>query len=298
MDTEIFNGDSIVRVTDYYVVTDRFARIKKGGLYLLWQNGLPEDDSRNYAKVATCESEFHADSINVFKSKYEVPIIATINRRLDGVPLIELQSKEFDLDAEITKLNTPERYDSAKNRYNYSEKDITALFDKATKANKNPYARISDELGNPIDAIDTWLQLYSESIKTPPESNEYLSQINTLVEKMKEILNRYRNMDYSTAAEYTYEDMITALGYMTYEMNTNGMGACSVSHHKAKSFWPTIKQQLLLCKNGKPVSVELEYEEMACEEIAGKTMNNERASRLVITNPEENTIIPVNVIYK
>jgi hypothetical protein len=37
---------------------------------------------------------------------------------------------KFDLDAEITKLNTPDRYDNVKHKYNYSESDIVNLFDK------------------------------------------------------------------------------------------------------------------------------------------------------------------------
>ena len=39
-------------------------------------------------------------------------------------------NSEFDLDAEITKLNTPDRYDNVKQKYNYSESDIVNLFEQ------------------------------------------------------------------------------------------------------------------------------------------------------------------------
>jgi hypothetical protein len=42
----------------------------------------------------------------------------------------ERMYSKFDLDAEITKLNTPHRYDNVKHKYNYSESDIVNLFEK------------------------------------------------------------------------------------------------------------------------------------------------------------------------
>ena len=42
----------------------------------------------------------------------------------------ERMYSKFDLDAEITKLNTPDRYDNVKHKYNYSESDIVNLFEK------------------------------------------------------------------------------------------------------------------------------------------------------------------------
>ena len=37
----------------------------------------------------------------------------------------------FNLDAEISKLNTPQRYNATRHRYEYSESDIQNLFNKA-----------------------------------------------------------------------------------------------------------------------------------------------------------------------
>ena len=45
----------------------------------------------------------------------------------------ERMYSEFDLDAEITKLNTPDRYDNVKQKYNYSESDIVNLFEQHKK---------------------------------------------------------------------------------------------------------------------------------------------------------------------
>ncbi len=42
-------------------------------------------------------------------------------------------SLQFDLDEELSKLNTPARYDAIKKRYNYSEMDIMSLFIKAER---------------------------------------------------------------------------------------------------------------------------------------------------------------------
>jgi hypothetical protein len=42
----------------------------------------------------------------------------------------ERMYSKFDLDAEITKLNTPDRYDNVKHKYNYSESDIVNLFEE------------------------------------------------------------------------------------------------------------------------------------------------------------------------
>lgn len=42
----------------------------------------------------------------------------------------------FNLDTEISKLNTPERYNSNKQRYDYSEADIIKLFEDANKPDK------------------------------------------------------------------------------------------------------------------------------------------------------------------
>lgn len=68
-----------------------------------------------------------------------VPIIAHLPLNnapvLEGVPLLpELPKQEddveFDLDAELTKLNTPSRYNGVLKRYDYTESDIKKLFDK------------------------------------------------------------------------------------------------------------------------------------------------------------------------
>ncbi len=118
------------------------------------------------------------------------PVIASIGKRIEGVPLIELPNEELDLDAEITKINTPDRYDSINQRYNYSEKDLTNLVKKAQSKQyseedmKNCFlaAREFNSLDGPVD-IDIVLNFKGadnsdlQAIWTTPE--DYLQSLQT-----------------------------------------------------------------------------------------------------------------------
>ncbi len=96
--------------------------------------------------------------------------------------------------------------------------------------------------------------------------------------------------------QYSEEDMIKLAGMMAYEMHTNGMGACSVFNHKARSFWEDIKDKFQPKRI--PISVSLEYEPYdiypmaAIEETSG---NDSLLWRLKIS--KENTIIPKSINY-
>ncbi len=59
-----------------------------------------------------------------------------------------MNKKEFNLDAEITKLNTPERYNSVKKRYDYSEADILGLFEKLEAVNATPLTDFTSKHGH------------------------------------------------------------------------------------------------------------------------------------------------------
>lgn len=125
--TRIFD---VIAIDDYHVVIRRddeqlCSELPEDTLVFClsvhWDN--PKHPPENYIDPIRLSSKTdHCYACN--------EIIATIGKRILGIPLI-IQDNTFDLDAELTQLNTPERYDRFLTKYIYSEEDIRSLFEKA-----------------------------------------------------------------------------------------------------------------------------------------------------------------------
>jgi hypothetical protein len=126
---------------DYILLVDTEAPIE-GMKTLVWNEVAGWMSGNDFRCTVSLSKENPLlNDINVFEGIHAIIAHLPLNNApvLEGVPVLpELpkQEEDFDLDAELTKLNTPFRYDSANKRYNYTEGDIKELLRKATSQNR------------------------------------------------------------------------------------------------------------------------------------------------------------------
>lgn len=103
------------------------------------------------------------------------------------------QIKEFNLDAEITELNTPLRYSSTRLKYFYTEQDIKGLFEKC----ENHYLKLIEEKDSDIEGYKIMMNIKNELLekfsKELQQTKELLKEIYenpNKTEKIRKFLNK------------------------------------------------------------------------------------------------------------
>ena len=102
---------------DYYVNINSTLRLND---FVYLDNSIKELPDYKGKHIIQLLDKTLLDSANALNTPKS---IATNNPNID-IPKVIDGHDDFNLDSEISKLNTPERYDSANQRYNYSESDI------------------------------------------------------------------------------------------------------------------------------------------------------------------------------
>jgi hypothetical protein len=126
---KVKDGDKVKVDLNFVTITESTENYDDNDIYV---NGVKVFSySHEYVDVLEKEADKYRNKIKLRKDGTATihPYKETVEEAADKYDT----SLTFDLDKEISKLNTPARYDSVKKCYNYSEMDIMGLFVKAER---------------------------------------------------------------------------------------------------------------------------------------------------------------------
>lgn len=184
MSFNFLNQAGIIYINDsYFVIIDRKAKIIEGDWIYDDGSGI-EHERKGVFKADLVDVEHHYLG-GVYK------IIGTIGKKLEDIPETKLNILFEELYGAINdQLEILKTYFSAigMNKIQEAVKSLATVYNLEIKMKEETHARVCDRIGNPLDALDCYVQYaIKESGRT-----DNLNSADTAVELLKKVFDDFR----------------------------------------------------------------------------------------------------------